>query len=149
MQTPEEFWQYVDKTATCWLWMGGRLPHTHPYGFCNYNGKTVRAHRQAWILTYGAIPAGLWVLHHCDNPPCCRPEHLYLGTIADNTRDTHARNRYPLGEEHYNARLTAQDIHTIRILAQGGTLQKDIAQQFGIQQQTVSKIVRYKIRKTQ
>jgi len=69
----------------CWLWTGstGR----GGYGQLSYAGKYQRAHRVAWILTFGEIPPGMFVLHRCDVPPCCRPDHLFLGTQRDNIHD--------------------------------------------------------------
>ncbi len=63
------------------------------YGDLSYSGKHMQAHRLAWTLTHGD-PGELDVLHTCDNPPCCNPKHLYLGTDADNHRDMHARGRF-------------------------------------------------------
>ena len=55
--------------------------------------RTRYSHRIAWILAYGPIPRGMWVLHHCDNPPCCEATHLFLGTTEDNQRDSSAKGR--------------------------------------------------------
>lgn len=65
------------------------------YGQERYNGKTMRAHRAAWIKTNGFIPDGLYVLHKCDNRACVNIDHLYLGTQKDNMRDARIRGRYP------------------------------------------------------
>lgn len=75
----------------CWEWQGS--VGSHGYGQC-YVNKTVRtAHRVAFEYWRGLIPAGLWVLHHCDNQRCVRPDHLYLGTNSDNMRGCTARGR--------------------------------------------------------
>jgi len=63
------------------------------YGRIRFGGKTVGTHRAAYVLAYGPIPEGLLVRHSCDNPPCCNPEHLLLGTVQDNVDDRVARNR--------------------------------------------------------
>ena len=95
--TPEErFWSHVDKRGhdECWLWLAGK--YVGGYGALRtaYKGrKFVRAPRLAWAIVNGPIPAGLWVLHRCDNPPCVNPAHLFLGTHKDNMRDREAKGR--------------------------------------------------------
>lgn len=91
------FWKRVNKTASCWEWQGAR--NKTGYGTVCFNYKTWRTHRYAWHITYGSIPVNLCVLHHCDNPPCVNPDHLWLGTHADNVRDRENKGRgvYPKG----------------------------------------------------
>ena len=81
----------VGKTDSCWEWTGAQF--ANGYGAFQVNGKTVRAHRFAWELAHGPIPEGIRVLHHCDNRLCCRPDHLFLGTDADNAADKIAKGR--------------------------------------------------------
>lgn len=91
--TPETlFWAKVHKTDACWMWTGA--VNGHGYGHCGRHGHTHSAHRLAWELAYGAIPEGMSVLHRCDVPLCVRPEHLFLGTQADNIHDMHAKGRF-------------------------------------------------------
>ncbi len=80
------------------------------------NGKMWKAHRYIWSTTKGAIPPKMFVLHKCDNPACVNPDHLFLGTQADNVRDMRAkgRERHPHGEDHPLAKLTAKDVLAIR-----------------------------------
>lgn len=91
----ERFWRKVDKSGECWVWTGCR--HVAGYGRFNTQDAqwsgVVYAHRMAWELTHGPIPPGLHVLHRCDNPPCCNPEHLWLGTNADNHADKVQKGR--------------------------------------------------------
>lgn len=88
----------VQKTG-CWEWQGAKeKPPLHPYGRM-YFGKRYRlAHRVAYEEFVGAIPPGTCVLHRCDNPPCCNPEHLFLGTKADNNADRDAKGRTARGK---------------------------------------------------
>src|SRR5574341_276784 len=91
--------------------------------------KNLSGHRASWGLFCGAIPAGLFVLHHCDNPKCVRPDHLYLGTAKDNYRDAKERNRLniPKGKHHYCAVLNETDIIDIRRRHNNGETQRTIA----------------------
>ena len=98
------FWGKVAKRdgEECWEWQGSRKGGG--YGSIGIKGGTVAAHRASWVLTNGAIPDNLWVLHKCDNPPCVRPDHLFLGTRLDNVRDMCAKGRNACRE------LTAEDV---------------------------------------
>lgn len=96
--TAERFWSKVERIPfhTCWEWTGS-LAGTG-YGSISWHGRQMRAHRLAWQLTYGPIPKGTGahgtcVLHRCDNPPCVRPEHLFLGTNHENVLDCIAKGR--------------------------------------------------------
>lgn len=86
----DRFWSKVQKGPGCWLW---RSANDGRYGSFYYMRRVVKAHRMSWLLTYGAIPHGREVCHHCDVPACVRPEHLYIGTHGQNMRDAFARNR--------------------------------------------------------
>lgn len=95
--TPEieaRFWSRVDRSGgpdACWLWQ--RVFDDHGYGFFSSNAKTERSRRVAYEIAVGVIPDGLCVLHRCDNPPCCNPSHLFIGTIADNNADRDRKGR--------------------------------------------------------
>lgn len=94
LQLVERFWAKVDKSGgpdACWLWTAGRSDWG--YGHFRVGSKNLQAHRFAWELTRGPIPAGLLVLHRCDNPPCCNSAHHFLGTHADNMADAKAKGR--------------------------------------------------------
>ena len=88
----ERFWKFVKKTETgCWNWLGHR--DEKGYGTFFSGNKDVRAHRFSYELHNGKIEGGLWCLHKCDNPPCVRPSHLFLGTNQDNVDDCHKKGR--------------------------------------------------------
>jgi hypothetical protein len=75
----------------CWEW--SRTRHSKGYGNASRNNKSIRAHRYAYEIWNGPIPDGMMVLHSCDNPPCCNPDHLRLGTAHDNMMDAIRRGR--------------------------------------------------------
>jgi hypothetical protein len=90
------FWEKVEKSDGCWLWTGS-VTKSGGYGQLSVNGKPVRAHRFIYELLHGPIPVGMRVCHTCDNPPCVRPDHLFLGTPKDNTHDMIRKGRNRLG----------------------------------------------------
>lgn len=129
------FWAKVDKCGEdeCWGWQKAR--HPKGYGQFSFNGTTNRAHRVAWILVYGPIPKGLYVCHRCDNPPCCNPKHLFLGTQKDNMEDCARKERK-------KQKLSQKDIVEIRRkYTVDKILQVQLAKQFGISNRTISQIV--------
>ena len=92
MDEQERFWSRVDRSpGGCWEWTGRRA--RGGYGEIWWHGRDQRSHRVAWELLEGPIPEGLFVCHHCDNPPCVRTSHLFLGTALDNNRDRQAKGR--------------------------------------------------------
>lgn len=109
----DRLWSRVAKTGTgCWEWQGYRLPLG--YGQIGVRKKVVLTHRLAWELTHGPIPDGLVVRHKCDNPPCCNPDHLELGTQQDNVNDAIERNRIAVGFALPHTVLSDADVRAIR-----------------------------------
>jgi hypothetical protein len=106
------------------------------------------AHRVSWTLHNGAIPNGLHVLHHCDNPQCVNPAHLWLGTNADNMRDMIRKGRGNVagGEDHGSAKLTEKQVIEIRErYAAGNITQHELGNEYGISKQTIGEIIRREI----
>jgi hypothetical protein len=91
------FWTKVIKGQTCWLWTGAT--NAKGYGIFGFRDKLMRAHRVAYMLTHGPIVDGLLVCHRCDTPACVRPDHLFVGTAADNTKDARRKGRLKSGRQ--------------------------------------------------
>jgi hypothetical protein len=118
------------------------------YGSLKLRGKNYTTHRAAWLAYRGPIPAGAWVLHRCDNPPCINPEHLFLGDAKANTADMHAKGRYgrprTVGEDQWNHKLTWAQVREIRQRYADGERQTDLAEAYGVNQGGISSVVLYK-----
>jgi HNH endonuclease/helix-turn-helix resolvase-like protein len=127
------FWPKVNKTETCWLWLGSRAPEG--YGHLNTVGKMKLAHRVSWELCNGPIPDGICVLHKCDNPPCVRPDHLFLGTKLDNPTDRLIKGR--LGRV---TKLNEESVYSMWQLYQNGTSLGELAAQFNVNYSTIWRI---------
>lgn len=141
------FWDKSERTATCWLWKASK--DKHGYGQLTYQKRHRMAHHVAFELAHGEIPAGLCVLHTCDNPACVNPAHLYAGTRKQNTKDMMDRERgghgrLP-GSRNPIAKLTEEDVLTIRWMHDNGTLtNKAIAKHFGVSGALIGMIIKRK-----
>ncbi len=137
------FWSKVEKTSECWVWKAS--VGTHGYGQFKHNGKPTHAHRVSFELTHGAIQAGAYVLHRCDNRLCVNPEHLFLGTHAENMHDMKQKGRAGYlrraGEQNPSAKLTNTQAAEIRAMCSSGATQREAAAQFGVSQRAVWNIV--------
>lgn len=123
----------------CVEWIGGK--DKDGYGKISINGKPDRAHRVSYAAHHGAIPAGLFVLHHCDNPPCVNPQHLYAGDQLQNESDKRNRGRGPAGSRNVKAKLTEDQVQHIRELLNANNQSgAQIARMFNIDKTTVSRI---------
>lgn len=115
-QLKEYFWNNVviKSKNECWIWRKCRTDYG--YGKCGIGGANLLAHRIAWKLTYGD-PGKLFVCHKCDNPPCCNPNHLFLGTPKDNTNDCMKKGRFTLnirrGENKRGVKLTNEAVKDV------------------------------------
>jgi transposase-like protein len=113
-----DFWSFVRKTHEhgCWTWTG----ITDLKGYGRWGRKI--ASRQSWELANGPILDGLWVLHHCDNPPCVNPRHLYLGTVVENGRDAATRGRAHRPRKSHCPQGHAKEGDNLLTVASGGHL---------------------------
>jgi hypothetical protein len=138
--TEVRFWYYVNiqEKNDCWLWNGSKL--SDGYGAFKLNGKMVRAHRYAYEQYNGSIPDGLLVLHKCDTPLCCNPNHLFVGTSKDNTLDCVSKGRMPVGSNHRGAKLTEDEVRRIRILFSEGHSFAKLGSEFGVTWVNIAKI---------
>lgn len=141
----QRFWAAVEQTDGCWIWRAHR--NVQGYGRIVWYGKRVLAHRVSFELANGPIPVGMFVLHHCDNPPCVNPTHLYAGTKADNARDAIARGRWPhrpslRGAESPSAKLTAEQADAIRLLKPRGQDALRMAARLAVNVATIERIRR-------
>jgi hypothetical protein len=112
------------------------------YGNVGVWGKTMKTHRLSYFLVYGDIPDGMWVLHHCDNPRCVRPSHLFLGDNSANIADMVAKRRQSYGSQRPEAKLNDRKVGIIRSLYENGQTQDQIAKRFGVASATIGTIVR-------
>lgn len=133
----------------CRVWLRGT--DVSGYGIIRFRGRRTAAHRVAWMLAHGPIPDGMQACHHCDNPPCVNPDHLFLGTHKDNADDRDSKGRHYCvtgrehvlrGERHGCAKLTAAQIVQIRDARRAGRLHREIAKEYGVARTTVTAILR-------
>lgn len=136
------FWDRVSRGGAdeCWPWIGFKKSSGH--GLTSYKSLSIHASRKAYILTHGPISSALCVNHRCDNPSCCNPAHLYLGTRADNMIDLWGKT--PAGERSARGRPTTLDetqLERLWQLRRKGALLKDCAAEFGVHIGTICRYI--------
>lgn len=146
MEYADRFWAKVAKSDGCWEWTAALRNGYGVISAGGHSGPALYAHRASWVLHFGPIPSGMHVLHHCDNPRCVRPGHLFLGTQRDNLVDMRekGRGRVPTarsgsahhwfgrddrGERNPHARLTEDDVRAIRSSGDGPT---ELSRRYGV-----------------
>jgi len=144
INVPTDLWKRVEMGGPdeCWPWLGATTPNG--YGIISINYRNRGTHRLAYELATGVAPGELFVCHTCDNPPCCNPAHLYLGTPKDNTRDMHERGRCraPRGSQHHAAKLTEAAVLAIRRRRAAGERATDLAVEFAVSKPTITRVVK-------
>jgi len=143
----------LDKTTECWIWSGAK--NKKGYGVIGVKGSCKLVHRVFYEIHLSKSLTGFMVLHKCDNPPCCNPEHLYVGLHKDNMTDRNVRGRTACGDfsgartkplsrprgESNHSKLKATDVVAIRERANRGELQNSLASEFMVHSSTISDIV--------
>lgn len=134
----QRFYAKVRKTDNCWLWIGAKQTprRSQPIGYGvmvvrSSPRQAVLAHRLSWELHRGPIPRDKCVLHHCDNPPCVNPDHLFLGTQIENIEDCTSKGRKQKGEQHVRAVLKEVEVVQIKRRIRNGDSVCDIASDYG------------------
>ena len=131
------------KIGECWIWNDKLL--STDYGVFYISGTSYLAHRMSYALFIDAIPKELFVCHKCDNPSCVNPDHLWLGTQADNMADAAKKGRMPRGEKSTNSKLTEKQItELLNLYATGNYSQEQIAKMFSISRTVVSNLLHNK-----
>lgn len=133
-----KFWPKVAKSDGCWKWT--QLSDKHGYGIISHNGSNLFAHRVSWMIHKGEIPKGMSVLHHCDNPNCVNPDHLFLGTQNDNMQDMITKGRHwsPFTAKR---KLSDDAIRTIRKSFTKESV-KRLASEYGVTEGTIYTVAR-------
>ncbi len=126
-----------DDSSGCWVWTAGRA--RAGYGVFGMDGRTITAHRAAWRLFRGEIPRGVFVCHHCDNPPCCNPDHLFLGTCADNVADMISKDRHARRERNGHAKLNSRTVAAIRRCR--GLSHRELAERYGVSRSLIGMVL--------
>lgn len=137
------FWAKVHRRSTseCWNWTGYVSRDGYGSFRVQSRGLVENAHRFSYRLRHGEPPAGAVICHTCDNRRCVNPDHLWAGSIADNTADRDGKGRQARGERHRSAKLRESDIEPIRRLSARGERPEEIAEMYAVNQATIRDIL--------
>ncbi len=136
--TEDRFWEKVQKTDDCWIWLGAK---SGGRGYISISGKMVSAPRFSFMLHKGDIPKNICVCHTCDNPACVNPQHLWLGTHSQNMEDMVRKGRIK-GEKHPRAKLTEEQVLEIkRLYATGKYTQRKLGAMYGVNKTPIGYIL--------
>lgn len=140
----EKFWSYCHPGPRddCWEWQGGK--QGRGYGRIRFQSHYLFVHRVSYELHHGPIPTGLNVCHHCDNPSCVNPHHLFLGTQKENMQDMVKKQRQTIGERNGCSKLTENDVHQIRQMRLDGMIEREIADKFNVTRSAIAGILQGK-----
>jgi len=133
--------KYTKKDNGCWIWNGSTA---NGYGRFCLHGKEIKAHRFAYEQFIGEIPEGFFVCHTCDNPSCVNPEHLFVGTPSENSRDMVKKGRSLMGSKNPNSKINPDDVKKIIALHCDGMSPLSIAKIFGLSDVMVRNITKGK-----
>lgn len=148
MKTSEAdaFWSRLDKSGECWLWRGAHVPAG--YGKLYFRGSNWYAHRLAYTLANGDIPDRMHVCHTCDNPPCCNPAHLWVGTAQDNMQDRERKGRGVRSQALRESlswiarKLTPEQAVQIRLRYAAGNISfEQLGSEYGVHRNTIKSVV--------
>jgi len=134
----ERFWEKVNicDEDECWEWLASKSKKG--YGHFDARCGESRAHRYSWVVYFGEITDELQVLHHCDNPSCVNPKHLFLGTAKDNTQDMLKKGRDRLiGDKNGQSKLTSEKVKVARVLRKMGWTYQKIADIYNVSNATI------------
>ena len=150
-QRQSRFEKYLVRGPGCWTWTGARMRTGYgSFRWASYVREL--AHRAAWRIYVGPIPTGMQVCHHCDNPPCVRLDHLFLGTNADNLQDMARKGRHysrtapekvRRGANHPGTKLSAADVVVIRRELASGATKSELARQFHVSRTLIRVVNRH------
>ena len=123
--------EYEPNTG-CWL---SRMAGPNGYAQMKIGGRSTLVHRASWEIHRGPIPSGSWVLHRCDTPPCCNPDHLFLSSPADNSADMARKGRFAGGK------MTPAEVRHVRSLLAAGRSARATARDYGVNPSTILDIL--------
>ena len=136
------FWEKIKKGSPeeCWPWLGYKKKSGH--GLTTHNAQIMHASRKAWILTHGSISPEACVNHRCDNPACCNPAHMYLGTRADNMYDYFGKIPAHLrGAGSRKCSLSDAELDQLWEMRRGGATMRECGERFGVHHTTVARYI--------